>query len=220
MKKVLIALAMVLLSPAFAHAAFDTDLKYGSSGTKVLELQEFLTAQGVYTGPITGNFYSLTLAGVKALQAKLGVSPMSGYFGPLTRAAANTILDEDLKESNEETGQATVQEEVQLGSSDQTNTVSEPATVVSDTWETNVSVTRGGVDRDGNIFYAFRITGGFDSVKLGLTIDGVYDESGFMPNNGGASWDVDVEVGKTYTWKVVSKKGTKTETKTGQFTAE
>lgn len=220
MKKVLIALAMVLLSPAFAHAAFDSDLKYGSTGSKVLELQEFLAAQGVYTGPITGNFYSLTLAGVKAFQAANNVSPVSGYFGPLTRGVANDLLAVELEASNEEAGQTPVVEEVQLGSSNQATTVSEPVNVVSDTWETNVSVTRGGVDRDGNVFYAFRINGGFDSVKLGLTIDGVYDESGFMPNNGGASWDVDVEVGKTYTWKVVSKKGTKTETQTGQFTAE
>lgn len=91
MKK-LILLAVILFIPSVSSGAFDTNLSYGSSGPKVLELQEFLTAQGVYSGPITGNFYSLTLAGVKSLQIKLGVSPTSGFFGPLTRTSANAIL--------------------------------------------------------------------------------------------------------------------------------
>lgn len=103
MKRMIAVLVLgFLLLPAATHAAFDTDLRYGSSGAPVLELQEFLTAQGVYTGPISGNFYALTLAGVKSLQAKLNVTPQSGYFGPLTRAEANNLLSADLKESDTE----------------------------------------------------------------------------------------------------------------------
>lgn len=98
MKKLILLVALLLL-PSVSFGAFDTNLSYGSSGPKVLELQEFLTAQGVYSGPITGNFYSLTLAGVKGLQVKLGVSPVSGFFGPLTRAAANTVLTATLAPS-------------------------------------------------------------------------------------------------------------------------
>lgn len=68
---------------------------------EVLELQEFLTAQGNYSGPITGNFYSLTLAGVKAFQTASEISPVSGYFGPLSRAKANSILSEITDEAGE-----------------------------------------------------------------------------------------------------------------------
>jgi peptidoglycan hydrolase-like protein with peptidoglycan-binding domain len=217
MKKVLIALAMVLLSPAFAHAAFDSDLKYGSTGSKVLELQEFLAAQGVYSGPITGNFYSLTLAGVKAFQEKHNVSPVSGYFGPLTRGVANDLLAVELEASNEEAGQTPVVEEVQLGSEE---AVSEPVNVVSDTWETNVTVKRGGVDEDGNLYYEVRVSGTYDKVSFEVARpDGTYAAQHGL-NAGPTGSDVDVEVGKTYTWKVVSQKGKKTETQTGQFTAE
>ncbi len=39
---------------------FDTNLSYGITGSQdVQALQEFLTVHGYYTGPITGNFYSL-----------------------------------------------------------------------------------------------------------------------------------------------------------------
>lgn len=101
--KTIAAIVMgVLLLPATSHAAFDVNLRYGSSGAEVIELQEFLTAEGVYTGPITGNFFSLTLAGVKAFQTREGVIPVSGFFGPLTRSAANTLLSEELAASDEE----------------------------------------------------------------------------------------------------------------------
>lgn len=103
MKNFIAVLVMGLfLIPAPTYAAFDADLRYGSSGAEVFELQEFLTAQGVYTGPITGNFYSLTLAAVKAFQSKENVSPASGFFGPLTRAKANTLLSAELEESDKE----------------------------------------------------------------------------------------------------------------------
>lgn len=58
----------------------------------VQELQEFLTTQGDYSGPISGNFFSLTLQGVKRFQTKNGVSPASGYFGAISRGVANNLL--------------------------------------------------------------------------------------------------------------------------------
>ncbi|OGG80433.1 hypothetical protein A3A39_02665 [Candidatus Kaiserbacteria bacterium RIFCSPLOWO2_01_FULL_54_13] len=95
MKKVSIAIASALaLFPFIALATFNADLQYGSTGNDVTELQEFLTAQGNYTGPITGNFYSLTRQGVIGFQAANGISPAAGYFGPLTRAKVNAILAE------------------------------------------------------------------------------------------------------------------------------
>jgi len=86
-------IGLLLLLPIPVLASFDYDLQYGSNGPKVTELQEFLTAQGNYTGPITGNFYSLTRQGVISFQLAHNISPPAGYFGPLTRAKVNEILD-------------------------------------------------------------------------------------------------------------------------------
>lgn len=83
-------------------ADFDTSLKYGSRGAKVSEVQEFLIDQGFMTGEPTGNFYSITLRAVKTFQTVNGISPVSGFWGPLTRAAAQSILDGELAQSNAE----------------------------------------------------------------------------------------------------------------------
>ena len=68
--------------------SFSSDLSFGSTGNSVTELQNRLTAEGVYTGPITGTFGPLTLAGVKAFQTKKGL-PTTGYVGTLTRGILN-----------------------------------------------------------------------------------------------------------------------------------
>ena len=57
-----------LVLPLIAFASFSRDLQYGSTGSDVTELQEFLTVQGNYSGPITGNFYSLTRQAVVKFQ--------------------------------------------------------------------------------------------------------------------------------------------------------
>ncbi len=67
---------------------FTNDLSVGSRGNDVTELQNKLTKEGVYSGPITGYFGSLTLAGVKAYQAKYGISQV-GSVNSLTRAQLN-----------------------------------------------------------------------------------------------------------------------------------
>lgn len=91
MYKALIALSLVF--PLSTYAYFGDNLYFGMQGnTGVSALQEFLTDSGHYTGPITGNFFSLTLKAVKAFQENKGISPVSGYFGPMTREAANTVL--------------------------------------------------------------------------------------------------------------------------------
>jgi peptidoglycan hydrolase-like protein with peptidoglycan-binding domain len=77
------------------------------NNSSVTELQEFLTNQGVYSGPITGNFYSLTLVGVKAFQERENISPVAGYFGPLTRTRANELLSVDVSASNQQAIQET-----------------------------------------------------------------------------------------------------------------
>ena len=83
----------LLSGVSLVHAQnFTNSLYYGlQNNAEVSQLQEFLTAQGLYSGPITGNFYTLTLNAVKAFQVREGISPAAGYFGPLTIAAVNKV---------------------------------------------------------------------------------------------------------------------------------
>lgn len=83
---------LALLLPLSAFAGFESDLQSGSKGSDVLSLQNFLTKQGFYTGPITGSFFALTKAAVQKFQASKGIEPVSGYFGPKTRLMANQLL--------------------------------------------------------------------------------------------------------------------------------
>lgn len=93
MKKTVFGLILFALPLLASAASFDTNLQYGlTNNTNVVALQEFLADQKVYTGPITGNFYSLTLAAVKQFQITKGITPVSGYVGPITRGVFNAIL--------------------------------------------------------------------------------------------------------------------------------
>jgi len=67
---------------------FTANLQLGMQGDAITELQKRLTAEGVYSGPITGYFGPLTLGGVKAYQKKYGIS-QTGTVGPLTRGQLN-----------------------------------------------------------------------------------------------------------------------------------
>lgn len=107
MKKVIIVFSLLFV-PLLASASFGANLYYGlQNNNSVKEMQEFLTDQGVYSGLITGNFYSLTLKAVKDFQKKEKVSPTSGFFGPLTRKKANDILAKNVESSNQQAIQET-----------------------------------------------------------------------------------------------------------------
>lgn len=70
-------------------STFSRDLGYGeTSSTEVSLLQEFLLSRSYYSGPVTGNFFILTLEGVRRFQRAEGLTP-TGYFGIETRALAN-----------------------------------------------------------------------------------------------------------------------------------
>lgn len=100
MKKYILILA--LLIPLFSSAQtvpFSVDLHYGSKGDDVVALQEFLADQGVFTGAATGNFYSITLASVRKFQKAEGITPVSGYVGPITRGVINDILSKSALDS-------------------------------------------------------------------------------------------------------------------------
>jgi len=90
MKKYL--LLAVLLIPSISFAAFDANLKYGATGNDVKELQEFLIEQGCMKGTATGNFFSITLNGIKCFQIKNGIYSQTGTWDPATRSVANEIL--------------------------------------------------------------------------------------------------------------------------------
>nr|AYC80304.1 hypothetical protein [uncultured bacterium] len=65
----LIALGLATAGLTASAATFGRDLSLGATGDSVIQLQQFLTSQNLYAAPITGNFFSLTLAGVRKFQA-------------------------------------------------------------------------------------------------------------------------------------------------------
>ena len=71
---------------------FTTTLSYGSSGTAVANLQQFLSDEGLYNGQDTGVFDQTTLDAVSAFQRQQSVTPVNGVFGSSEQAAANQIM--------------------------------------------------------------------------------------------------------------------------------
>lgn len=73
---------------------FNTDLTIGSTGSDVVALQNLLIQKGYLTMPAgvaEGYFGSLTQSAVAQWQTAAGISPASGYFGPISRAAINAM---------------------------------------------------------------------------------------------------------------------------------
>jgi hypothetical protein len=80
-----------------AVRVFKANLTTGSLGSEVKALQEYLNAHG-YTVAVSGagslgnettRFGAATRAALVKYQKAKGITPASGYFGPLTRAAIN-----------------------------------------------------------------------------------------------------------------------------------
>lgn len=69
---------------------FKNNLDTRSKGSEVTELQKKLKAEGYYNGPITGTFGPLTKAAVIKFQKAKKISAQ-GNVGPATRAALNKI---------------------------------------------------------------------------------------------------------------------------------
>jgi len=89
-------LFFLLLFPGavFAEQQFNRDLYFGlRNDPEVARLQEFLRGRGYFTYPqSTGNFFSGTLRAVRNFQQDQGISPVSGFFGPISRGVANRLL--------------------------------------------------------------------------------------------------------------------------------
>lgn len=67
---------------------FTEFLNVGSQDAQVTALQERLTSDGFFSGPITGYYGALTQAAVEKFQSAHGID-VYGYVGPGTRAALN-----------------------------------------------------------------------------------------------------------------------------------
>lgn len=90
MKTLLGLVVLVTFLPLFASAAvFETNLRYGDRGARVEEMQLFLSTFGFLKSNPTGNYLGATRAAVQSFQRSVGIDP-TGFWGPLTRAAANT----------------------------------------------------------------------------------------------------------------------------------
>jgi len=101
MKKLIFLLGLSLIFTLPAKASFDNNIRYGTKNSDfVKEIQEFLTDQALYSGPITGNFYTLTLKAVKSFQKREGIKA-DGYWGPETRSKANDLLSPDIQDSED-----------------------------------------------------------------------------------------------------------------------
>ncbi len=96
MRRIALILLSSLIFPAAVLAGgFERDLYFGlRNDPDVSRLQEFLKERAIYDGPVTGNFLSRTLEGVKRFQEKEGIRPAAGFFGPKTRARANELFVE------------------------------------------------------------------------------------------------------------------------------
>lgn len=117
---------------------FNTNLYLGSRGTDVMMLQKALNEKSSTQVAVSGAgspgneteyFGPATLAAVKKFQAENGISPVAGYFWPLTRAemnrknagSSNNGGDDDDDDSNE--GEIEVSETRTAEGSDFTNGV-------------------------------------------------------------------------------------------------
>lgn len=89
------AFIISFIIPAFAQAQiFSRNLFFGlSQDQDVVKLQDFLRARGFFDYPIsTGNYFTLTLQAVKKFQQTYNIFPQVGYFGPKSRAVANSLV--------------------------------------------------------------------------------------------------------------------------------
>jgi len=95
LKKEIARLQQLLSGTGGSCQSFSLNLYYGITNSPAVScLQEFLKNKGgtIYPeGMVSGNYFSLTTLAVKRYQALKSIS-QTGYFGPLTRAAANADL--------------------------------------------------------------------------------------------------------------------------------
>src|SRR5450756_1219916 len=104
----LAALVFLVAIPPLASAlTFTRPLAFGSSGTDVSALQQYLKDQGYFHYPdITGYFGPYTWRALAAFQWDNKLESV-GYLGPKTELALNQLLDQSLASLASSTSAAT-----------------------------------------------------------------------------------------------------------------
>jgi peptidoglycan hydrolase-like protein with peptidoglycan-binding domain len=164
---------------------FTSNLTIGSSGREVTELQKFLIQEGhAIPAGTTGYFGAQTRAALAAFQAANGISPSIGYFGPLTRARVNAVIqlpapvlpepvDEDDEEDEEDEGENADEEDASVGdveTSAKTTTVNGEDNDYA-TFEIEVTLESFGNDiflsQNGDTAFTYRIEDASNGASLG-----------------------------------------------------
>ena len=88
--------SLVAIPPLASALTFTRPLAFGSSGTDVSALQQYLQTQGYFHYPdITGYFGPYTWRALAAFQWDNKLEPV-GYVGPKSELALNKLLDQSL----------------------------------------------------------------------------------------------------------------------------
>ena len=144
-------LGLLTFSPVLALASFDHDLYYGISNSDVTDLQNFLAARGLYAGPITGNYLTLTKQAVIDFQNQEGITPASGYFGVESRDVANILISDGAATTSPlelETGGATTTESLPSAQTISNTETSNTENNNSETDQTNIGTTPANPPED------------------------------------------------------------------------
>ncbi len=88
----IIGILLVANTAQASGTVFTKNLSYGTTGTAVSQLQQFLKDEGLFNGSISATFGSATRSALITFQKQEGIST-TGSFGTLTRADANKILN-------------------------------------------------------------------------------------------------------------------------------
>ncbi len=78
--------------PPSPSSVFHTYLSYGSSGTAVSSVQQFLADEGLYSGANSGYYDQATTNAVTAFENQENIYPANGTFGYQEEARANAII--------------------------------------------------------------------------------------------------------------------------------
>jgi hypothetical protein len=142
LKFLLILLVPILFFNTFSIISAQTITQFNNNlywnvpstySSDVKMLQQFLTNQGLYTGPINGSYLTQTYNAVVAFQKANGINPATGYFGPETRTKANAIISSSNTKTTSQTAPSLI--------SSPTPTVTQPAVTQQTVTNTTQTVT-------------------------------------------------------------------------------
>jgi peptidoglycan hydrolase-like protein with peptidoglycan-binding domain len=103
---------IMLIIPTFSYAEIKSDLRLGSKGPEVIELQNFLIKKSFLTGTASGNYFSLIRKAVMAYQSANGISK-TGNVGPVTRKKINEEMGK-IANTNTETMSSTTKQSTNI----------------------------------------------------------------------------------------------------------